>query len=153
MNSENVYSKLYKRCMARILSIDYGKKRTGIAASDPLQIIANGVTTVETSKLFDFLSEYLQKEDVSCIVVGLPRQMNYEPSENMKRVEPFVNRLRKLYPDIPVEYYDERFSSRMAQQTMRDAGLKKKSRQNKELVDEISATIILQGYMESKRIK
>lgn len=101
--------------MARILSIDYGKKRTGIAASDPLQIIANGVTTVETSKLFDFLSEYLQKEDVSCIVVGLPRQMNYEPSENMKRVEPFVNRLRKLYPDIPVEYYDERFSSRMAQ--------------------------------------
>ncbi|ULB34706.1 MULTISPECIES: Holliday junction resolvase RuvX [Proteiniphilum] len=139
--------------MARILSIDYGKKRTGIAASDPLQIIANGVTTVETSKLFDFLSEYLQKEDVSCIVVGLPRQMNYEPSENMKRVEPFVNRLRKLYPDIPVEYYDERFSSRMAQQTMRDAGLKKKSRQNKELVDEISATIILQGYMESKRIK
>ncbi|MDD2246643.1 MAG: Holliday junction resolvase RuvX [Proteiniphilum sp.] len=139
--------------MARILSIDYGKKRTGIAASDPLQIIANGVTTVETSKLFDFLSEYLQKEDVSCIVVGLPRQMNYEYSENMKRVEPFVNRLRKLYPDIPVEYYDERFSSRMAQQTMRDAGLKKKSRQNKELVDEISATIILQGYMESKRIK
>ncbi len=108
---------------------------------------------METSKLFDFLSEYLQKEDVSCIVVGLPRQMNYEPSENMKRVEPFVNRLRKLYPDIPVEYYDERFSSRMAQQTMRDAGLKKKSRQNKELVDEISATIILQGYMESKRIK
>ncbi len=86
-------------------------------------------------------------------LLASPRQMNYEPSENMKRVEPFVNRLRKLYPDIPVEYYDERFSSRMAQQTMRDAGLKKKSRQNKELVDEISATIILQGYMESKRIK
>ncbi len=138
--------------MGRILSIDYGKKRTGIAVSDQLQIIANGLTTVETSKIFDFLSEYLQKEDVSCIVVGLPKQMNNEPSENMKRVEPFVNRLKKLYPQIPVEYWDERFSSKMAEQTMRDAGLKKKDRQNKELVDEISAAIILQGYMESRRI-
>ena len=138
--------------MGRILSIDYGKKRTGIAVSDQLQIIANGLTTVETSKIFDFLNEYLQKEDVSCIVVGLPKQMNNEPSENMKRVEPFVNRLKKLYPQIPVEYWDERFSSKMAEQTMRDAGLKKKDRQNKELVDEISAAIILQGYMESRRI-
>ncbi len=138
--------------MGRILSIDYGKKRTGIAVSDQLQIIANGLTTVETSKIFDFLSEYLQKEDVSCIVVGLPKQMNNEPSENMKRVEPFVNRLKKLYPQIPVEYWDERFSSKMAEQAMRDAGLKKKDRQNKELVDEISAAIILQGYMESRRI-
>ena len=138
--------------MGRLLSIDYGKKRTGIAVSDPLQLIANGLTTVETAKLFDFLSEYLQKEEVSCIVVGLPKQMNNEPSENMKRVEPFVNRLRKLYPHIAVEYWDERFSSRMAQQTMRDAGLKKKDRQNKELVDEISATIILQGYMERRLI-
>lgn len=140
------------KAMGRILSIDYGKKRTGIAVSDQLQIIANGLTTVETSKIFDFLSEYLQKEDVSCIVVGLPKQMNNEPSENMKRVEPFVNRLKKLYPQIPVEYWDERFSSKMAEQTMRDAGLKKKDRQNKELVDEISAAIILQGYMESRRI-
>ncbi len=140
------------KVMGRILSIDYGKKRTGIAVSDQLQIIANGLTTVETSKIFDFLSEYLQKEDVSCIVVGLPKQMNNEPSENMKRVEPFVNRLKKLYPQIPVEYWDERFSSKMAEQTMRDAGLKKKDRQNKELVDEISAAIILQGYMESRRI-
>ncbi|MDY9918840.1 Holliday junction resolvase [Proteiniphilum saccharofermentans] len=138
--------------MGRILSIDYGKKRTGIAVSDQLQIIANGLTTVETSKIFDFLNEYLQKEDVSCIVVGLPKQMNNEPSENMKRVEPFVNRLKKLYPQIPVEYWDERFSSKMAEQAMRDAGLKKKDRQNKELVDEISAAIILQGYMESRRI-
>lgn len=136
--------------MARILSIDYGKKRTGIAVSDPLQIIANGLTTVETSKLEDFLKEYLQKESVSTIVVGLPKQMNNEASENMKRVEPFVNRLRKLYPDISVEYYDERFSSKMAHQTMLDGGLKKKDRQNKALVDEISATIILQGYMESR---
>lgn len=140
------------KVMGRILSIDYGKKRTGIAVSDQLQIIANGLTTVETSKIFDFLSEYLQKEDVSCIVVGLPKQMNNEPSENMKRVEPFVNRLKKLYPQIPVEYWDERFSSKMAEQAMRDAGLKKKDRQNKELVDEISAAIILQGYMESRRI-
>lgn len=138
--------------MGRILSIDYGKKRTGIAVSDQLQIIANGLTTVETSKIFDFLNEYLQKEDVSCIVVGLPKQMNNEPSENMKRVEPFVNRLKKLYPQIPVEYWDERFSSKMAEQAMRDAGLKKKDCQNKELVDEISAAIILQGYMESRRI-
>ncbi|WP_019538757.1 Holliday junction resolvase RuvX [Proteiniphilum acetatigenes] len=139
--------------MGRLLSIDYGKKRTGLAVSDPLQIIANGLTTVETSKIFDFLNEYLQKEEVSCIVVGLPKQMNNEPSENMKRVEPFVNRLRKLYPQISVEYWDERFSSKMAEQTMRDAGLKKKDRQNKELVDEISAAIILQGYMESRRMQ
>jgi len=139
--------------MSRLLSIDYGKKRTGIAVSDPLQIIANGLTTVETSRLLDFLADYLQKEEVSCIVVGLPRQMNNEPSENMKRIEPFVNRLRKLYPHIPVEYFDERFSSKMAQQTMIDGGVKKKGRQNKALVDEISATIILQGYMESKRMR
>ncbi|WP_294081349.1 Holliday junction resolvase RuvX [Proteiniphilum sp. UBA5384] len=136
--------------MGRLLSIDYGKKRTGIAVSDPLQIIANGLTTVETSRIFDFLDEYLQKEEVSSIVVGLPKQMNNEPSENMKRIEPFVNRLKKLYPQIPVEYWDERFSSKMAQQTMRNAGLKKKDRQNKELVDEISAAIILQGYMERR---
>ncbi|RNC65242.1 Holliday junction resolvase RuvX [Proteiniphilum sp. X52] len=139
--------------MGRLLSIDYGKKRAGLAVSDPLQIIANGLTTVETSKIFDFLDEYLQKEEVSCIVVGLPKQMNNEPSENMKRVEPFVNRLRKLYPRISVEYWDERFSSKMAEQAMRDAGLKKKERQNKELVDEISAAIILQGYMESRRMR
>jgi putative Holliday junction resolvase len=137
--------------MARLLSIDYGKKRTGLAVSDPLQIIANGLTTVETPKLFDYLADYFQKEEVERIIVGLPKQMNNEPSENMKRVEPFVNRLRKLYPRIPVEYYDERFTSKMAQQTMIDAGLKKKDRQNKGMVDEISATILLQGYMESRR--
>lgn len=112
--------------MARLLSIDYGKKRTGIAVSDPLQIIANGLTTVETSKLFEFLEEYLKKEEVECIVVGLPKQMNNEPSENMRRVEPFVNRLRKQYPNIPVEYYDERFSSKLAHQAMIQGGIKKK---------------------------
>lgn len=137
--------------VARLLSIDYGKKRTGIAVSDSLQLIANGLTTVETPRLFDFLKEYLQKEEVERIIVGLPTQMNNQPSENMKRIEPFVNRLRKLYPHIPVEYYDERFTSKMAQQTMLDAGLKKKDRQKKELIDEISATILLQSYMESRK--
>ncbi|HQG08508.1 MAG TPA: Holliday junction resolvase RuvX [Dysgonamonadaceae bacterium] len=138
--------------MGRLLAIDYGKKRTGIAVSDPLQIIANGLTTVETSRLFDFLHDYLQKEEVSTIVVGLPKQMNNELSENIRRIEPFVNRLRKLYPNLVIEYFDERFTSKMAHQSMIDGGLKKKDRQNKALVDEISATIILQGYMESKRM-
>lgn len=139
--------------MSRLLSIDYGKKRTGIAVSDPLQIIANGLTTVETTNIFNFLKDYLGKEDVETIIVGLPKQMSGELSENMKRIEPFVNRLKKLYPNINIEYYDERFSSKMAHQVMIDGGLKKKDRQNKELVDEISATIILQGYMESRRFR
>ena len=139
--------------MSRLLSIDYGKKRTGIAVSDSLQIIANGLTTVETSKLFEFLEDYLKKEEVESIIVGLPKQMNGEPSENMKRIEPFVNRLKKIYPKINIEYYDERFTSKLAHQAMIDGGLKKQDRRNKELVDEISATIILQGYMESKRLK
>lgn len=137
--------------VARLLSIDYGKKRTGLAVSDPLQLIANGLTTVETPRLFDFLADYFEKEEVERVIVGLPRQMDNEPSENMKRIEPFVNQLRKLYPHMPVEYYDERFTSKMAQQAIIDAGLKKKERQRKELVDEISATILLQGYMESRR--
>ena len=138
--------------MGRLLAIDYGKKRTGIAVSDPLQIIANGLTTVETSRLFDFLHDYMQKEEVSTIVVGLPKQMNNELSENIRRIEPFVNRLSKLYPNLQIEYFDERFTSKMAHQSMIDGGVKKKDRQNKALVDEISATIILQGYMESKRM-
>ena len=139
--------------MARLLSIDYGKKRTGIAVSDPLQIIANGLTTVETSKLFEFLEDYLKKEEVESIIVGLPKQMSGELSENMKRIEPFVNRLKKIYPTINIEYFDERFSSKLAQRAMIDGGLKKQDRRNKALVDEISATIILQGYMESRRLK
>ena len=130
--------------MGRLLAIDYGKKRTGIAVSDPLQIIANGLTTVETSRLLDFLHDYLQKEEVSTIVVGLPKQMNNELSENIRRIEPFVNRLHKLYHNLQIEYFDERFTSKMAHQSMIDGGLKKKDRQNKALVDEISATIILQ---------
>ncbi|HOV71217.1 MAG TPA: Holliday junction resolvase RuvX [Dysgonamonadaceae bacterium] len=139
--------------MGRLLAIDYGKKRTGIAVSDPLQIIANGLTTVKTSEIFDFLRDYLQKEEVSAIVVGLPKQMNGEMSENMQRVQVFVHKLRQIYPSVPIAYFDERFSSKMAHQAMIDGGLKKKDRQNKALVDEISATIILQGYMESKRMR
>lgn len=137
--------------MSRILSIDYGKKRTGLAVTDPMQIIANGLTTVSTVDLYDYIMEYVSREEVECIVVGLPRQMSGEYSENMIRITPFVNRLRKALPHIPIEYVDERFTSVLAQQTMREAGLKKKDRQNKALVDEVSATIILQTYLESRK--
>lgn len=138
--------------MARLLAIDYGKKRTGLAVSDEMQIIAGGLTTVPTTELVDYLLEYVKREQVERIVVGLPKQMNNEPSENMRRVEPFVNRLRKLLPDIPVDYHDERFTSVLAQRTIIEAGIKKMARRNKELVDEVSATIILQSYMESRRM-
>ena len=138
--------------MARLLAIDYGRKRSGIAVTDTLQIIANGLTTVPSHTLINFLKDYIAKESVELIIVGLPRQMNYEESESMKYIKPFVNKLQKEIPNIPVEYFDERFTSRMAQQTMIDGGLKKKQRQNKALVDEISATIILQGYMEGRRM-
>ena len=137
--------------MARLLAIDYGKKRTGLAVSDEMQIIAGGLTTVATTELVDYLLDYVKREPVERIVVGLPKQMNNEPSENMRRVEPFVNHLRKLLPDIPVDYHDERFTSVMAQRTIIEAGIKKMARRNKELVDEVSATIILQSYMESRR--
>ncbi|MBO5025766.1 MAG: Holliday junction resolvase RuvX [Bacteroidaceae bacterium] len=139
--------------MSRIMSIDYGAKRTGIAVSDPLQMIANGLTTVATAQLHDFIKNYLEKEDVECIVIGLPKQTNGADSENMKRITPFVNRLRKLYPHIKIEYYDERFTSVLAHQTMLDSGIGRKSRQDKALVDKISATIILQDYMESMRFR
>ncbi len=138
--------------MARLLAIDYGRKRSGIAVSDTLQIIANGLTTVPSHTVINFLKEYVAKEPVELIIIGLPRQMNYEESESMQYIKPFVKRLQKEIPDIPVEYCDERFTSRMAQQTMIDGGVKKKKRQNKALVDEISATIILQGYMEGRRL-
>ena len=137
--------------MARLLAIHYGKKRTGLAVSDEMQIIAGGLTTVATTELVDYILDYVKREPVERIVVGLPKQMNNEPSENMRRVEPFVNRLRKLLPDIPVDYHDERFTSVLAQRTIIEAGIKKMARRNKELVDEVSATIILQSYMESRR--
>ena len=139
--------------MSRILAIDYGKKRTGIAVTDILQIIANGLTTVPTTELTDFLMNYVEREPVERIIVGYPKQMNNEDSENMKRITPFVNMLRKKLPHIPVEMVDERFTSVLAHQAMIDGGLKKKARQNKALVDEISATIILQSNLESKNFK
>lgn len=137
--------------MGRILALDYGRKRTGVAVTDSLQIIANGLTTVPSHELLSFLLDYTAKEQVERIVIGLPKQMSGEPSESMNYIRPFVVRLKKAFPDIPVEYVDERFTSALAHQAMLDGGLKKKERQNKALVDEISATIILQSYLESKR--
>ena len=137
--------------MARILSIDYGKKRTGLAVSDPLHLIAGGLATVATHELFDYLTQYVAREPVERIVIGEPRQPNGQPSENLARVQQFVNRWRKQRPDIPIEYYDERFTSVLAHQAMLDAGLKKKTRQDKALVDEISATIILEDYLRSRK--
>jgi putative Holliday junction resolvase len=138
--------------MARILAIDYGKKRTGLAVSDELQLIAGGLTTIATATLIEYILDYVKREPVERIVVGLPKQMNNTPSENMCRIEPFVNRLRKLLPDMPVEYHDERFTSVLAHQAILASGIGKMARRNKELVDEVSATIILQSYMESRRL-
>lgn len=139
--------------MGRILSIDYGRKRTGLAVTDPLQLIANGLTTVPTASAVDFVADYVRRETVERIIVGWPRQTNGQDSENASRIKPFVQRLKKLLPDIPVEFYDERFTSVLAYQTMLEGGLKKKDRQNKALVDEISATIILQGWLEARRTR
>lgn len=136
--------------MARILSIDYGKKRTGLAVTDPLQIIAGGLATVPTSQLYDYLVKYISQESVELIVIGEPKQPNGEPSENLARVREFVARW-KNHQQVPIEYYDERFTSVLAHKAMLDGGLKKKARQNKALVDEISATIILQSFLESKK--
>ena len=134
-----------------MLSIDYGKKRTGIAVTDPLQIIAGGLATVSTSELFDYLQAYIAREQVEMIVIGEPRQPNGEPSENLARVQQFVNRWRKAVPQVPIQFYGERFTSVLAHQAMLDGGLKKKARQNKALVDEISATIILEDYLRSRK--
>ncbi len=138
--------------MGRILAIDYGRKRTGLAVTDQLQIIANGLTTVATHELADFLKAYTQKESVELFVMGMPLQSNGQPSENLKRVKEFATRLGKLFPEIPVVFHDERFTSVLAHKAMIDGGLGKKRRQDKALVDEISATIILQSYMEQRRM-
>ena len=137
--------------MSRILAIDYGQKRTGIAVTDTLQMIANGLATVETKELEKFIVGYVANEDVSTIVVGKPTQMNGENSENMKRIEPFFNQLKRLFPDKEITYYDERFTSVLAHQAMLQSGIGKKARQNKALVDKISATIILEDYLQSIR--
>ncbi len=133
--------------MARILAIDYGKKRTGIAVTDNLQIIASGLTTVPTKELYPFLIEYTNNEKVELFLVGEPKQMNNSASESEALIIPFIDDLIKMFPSIPIKRIDERFTSKMAFQTMIDSGLKKKQRQNKALVDEISATIILQSYL------
>lgn len=136
--------------MARILSIDYGKKRTGLAVTDPLQIIPNGLATVATSTLIDFLKDYLSRESVERVVIGEPRQINGEASENLARVQQFVARFKKLFPTVPIEFYDERFTSVLAHRAIIDSGIGKKARRNKALVDEISATIILQDYLQMR---
>lgn len=133
--------------MGRLLAIDFGQKRTGIAVTDELQIIASGLTTVPTSELMSFLKEYFQKEKVEKVIIGEPKRLNNEPSEVTPLLNAFIDTFTKTFPTMPVERIDERFTSKMAFQTMIDSGLKKKQRQNKALIDEIAATIILQDYM------
>lgn len=133
--------------MGKVLAIDYGKKRCGIAVTDDLQIIASGLTTVETSKLIHFLKDYVSQNDVELFVVGEPKQMNNQPSESEALIKPFLEKLIKTFPNTPIKRVDERFTSKMAVQSMLASGLKKKKRQNKALIDEISATIILQTYL------
>ena len=136
--------------MGRILAIDFGLKRTGLAVTDPLQLIASGLTTVSSSDLLDFLKEYIENESVELMIVGEPKQMDNTPSESEKIIKPFLVKLKKTFPNIPIKRFDERFTSKMAFQTMIDSGLKKNKRKNKALVDEISATLILQSYLSAR---
>ena len=136
--------------MARILAIDFGEKRTGIAVSDELQLIASGLTTVHTIDLLSFVKEYTTREKVELFLVGKPKQMNNTDSESEILITPFLQQLKKLFPLIPVKRIDERFTSKIAFQTMIDSGIKKKQRRNKKMIDEISATIILQSYLYNK---
>ena len=136
--------------MGRILAFDYGTKRTGIAVTDPLQLIASGLKTVETSEILTFLKAYCNDEEVVLFVVGLPRQMNNLPSESEQFIKSFIRNLKRTFPEIPIKREDERFTSKMALQSMIDSGIKKKQRQNKAMVDEISATLILQSYLNRK---
>ncbi|CAL2079707.1 Holliday junction resolvase RuvX [Tenacibaculum dicentrarchi] len=136
--------------MGRVLAIDFGKKRTGIAVTDELQIIASGLTTVNTKELISFLKDYIKKENVALFIIGKPKQMDNSDSQSEALILPFLEKLAKSIPNIPIKREDERFTSKMAFQTMIDSGLNKKQRQNKALVDEISATIILQSYLYNK---
>lgn len=136
--------------MSRILAIDFGTKRTGLAVTDPSQIIATGLTTVPTKDALAFLIEYCKKEEVECFVVGDPRQMSNEPSSIAPQVEQFIRQLAKAFPGIKMDRMDERFTSKMAMQALIDSGVKKSDRRNKELIDLTSATIILQSYLEMK---
>lgn len=135
--------------MGRILAIDYGKKRVGLAVTDPLKITANALDTVPAHQIFDYLKEYLKKEPVEKILVGFPLQMSGKPSESMQYIVPFVKKLQQIFPEKEIIYVDERFTSTLAQKTILDAGLKKSTRQNKSLVDKVAATIILQTYLAS----
>lgn len=137
--------------MPRILAIDYGQKRTGIAVTDEMQIIASGLTTIPSETAIAFLKDYFSKEKVEIVLIGEPKQMDYTPSESTQIIEAFVEKFKKSFPDLPIERVDERFTSKMAFQTMIDSGLKKKQRQNKALIDEISATIMLQDYLSRKK--
>ena len=139
--------------MGRILSLDIGRKRTGVAVTDPLKIIANGLTTIPTHTIFDFLTVYFEKENVELLVVGYPVQMNNTHSEAVTYIKPVLNRLKKVFPQLKGELVEERFTSKLAMQAMIDGGMKKKDRQNKATVDTISATIILQSYLESLSYK
>ncbi len=139
--------------VGRILAIDYGKKRVGVAVTDPLQIIATKLTTVRSHLFFDFLKEYFAKEHVEKVIIGYPLQMNNEPSEAVLYINPFLKRFQKLYPEMPIEQVDERFTSKMAFQTMIDAGVKKMDRRDKGTIDAVSATIILQSYLEQQKFK
>ena len=136
--------------MGRILALDFGKKRTGVAVTDPLQIIASGLATVETKQLLVFLKGYISKEEVDIFVVGLPKQMNNQPSESEHLIQPFIKKLKNTFPNIPIKREDERFTSKLAFQSMIDSGMKKKQRQNKATIDEISATLILQSFLNRK---
>jgi len=136
--------------MPRILAIDYGQKRTGIAVTDDLQIIGSGLTTIPSETVIAFLKDYFAKENVAKVLIGEPKQMNGQPSESAPIIEAFVVKFKTAFPDMQLERVDERFTSKMAFQTMIDSGLKKKQRQNKALIDEISATIMLQDYLSRK---
>jgi putative Holliday junction resolvase len=144
------YKIVFSHSMGRLLAIDYGSKRTGIAVTDEMQIIASGLTTVDTKKLIPFLKSYCTDESVELFLIGLPKQMNNELSESEPLILKFIKILEKEISHIPVQRVDERFTSKMAFQTMIDSGLTKKQRQNKALVDEISATLILQSYLHNK---
>jgi putative holliday junction resolvase len=137
--------------MGRILALDYGRKRVGVAVSDPQQIIANKLATVATHTIWDFLQTYMNNEKVDEVVVGYPLQLNNTPSEAVVYINPFLKKFRQMYPEIHLDVVDERFTSKMAAQAMIDGGLRKMDRRRKEMVDAISATIILQSYMEQKR--
>jgi len=133
--------------MSRILAIDYGKKRTGLAVTDPMRIIASGLVTVETDKLIVFLKDYFSKEKVEIVIIGEPKQMDGTPSESAEMIEKFILVFAKEFPNIKIERIDERFTSKLASKTLIDSGLKKKKRQDKSLLDEVSATIMLQDYL------